>query len=438
MNPAHVDHLARALGAARSRRGLLGLLATLPIFGGLFALVDFDDVDAAGRRKRRKKRHKHGKGRGKGKHKRTCKPAAREKTCAGTCGPVKNNCKKTVQCDPCVCTVDIECPSALAPDCVGNQCTCGGEAACAGDPELCCVGECVDINNSHDHCGACGNACGLNQICVEGGCVACDVTCGGTPAECGTALQAAIDAATTDATLYVCPGTYRGGFRNFRSLTVIGAGQGDDASANTILDGQNAQRVLYIDDAFQYVTLRRLRITAGREATFLGGAGILNYASLLTMTDCTVSENHTDFSSTIGLGGAIYNVPFSRLEMTGCTVSNNTLTNREANGEASGAGVHSDGRITMTDCLIRNNTVTAPRSSGAGFFHTTNGATLTNCRITENTLTTPSSGAGGGIAEFSRLGGRGVTLINTYVWNNTAPDCSGNIIGTGCGTAPPV
>lgn len=63
MDARHFDAVARMLTEVGTRRGLLGLLATWPIVGGLLALREADDTEAQGRRMRRKKRHKHGKGR---------------------------------------------------------------------------------------------------------------------------------------------------------------------------------------------------------------------------------------------------------------------------------------------------------------------------------------------------------------------------------------
>jgi hypothetical protein len=63
MDDRRFDALSRALGAAASRRGLLRLLAAVPVLGGLAPLLDPDDTDGQGRRHRRKKLHKHGRGR---------------------------------------------------------------------------------------------------------------------------------------------------------------------------------------------------------------------------------------------------------------------------------------------------------------------------------------------------------------------------------------
>ncbi len=107
MDARHFDNLTRALSEASTRRGLLGLRATLPVLAGLFALLAPDESDAKGRRKRRKKKHKHGKGRRR-KHHKKCQADSKGKTCAGKCGPVINNCKKTVDCGSCACTPACE------------------------------------------------------------------------------------------------------------------------------------------------------------------------------------------------------------------------------------------------------------------------------------------------------------------------------------------
>ena len=55
MDANRFDRLTRALNDAGTRRGLLGLLASLPVLGGLFAfLSDSDETAAKGRRNRRK------------------------------------------------------------------------------------------------------------------------------------------------------------------------------------------------------------------------------------------------------------------------------------------------------------------------------------------------------------------------------------------------
>ncbi|MCA9863784.1 MAG: hypothetical protein KC432_12210 [Thermomicrobiales bacterium] len=104
MDATRFDHLAQSVAGA-TRRSLLGALTALPLVGGLLALVGEEEADAHGRRKRRKKRHKYGKGRRRTnrRSKRRFRPEAVAQTCAGTCGSVLNNCRKTVDCGSCAC-----------------------------------------------------------------------------------------------------------------------------------------------------------------------------------------------------------------------------------------------------------------------------------------------------------------------------------------------
>ena len=129
MDASRLVAVARAVSAAGTRRGLLGLLTGLPLLGGLAAFLTAEDEMAAkNRRKKRKKPHKRAKRRRKQNHKkRHCKAHPRTKICNGKCGKVKNNCKKTVNCGPCTC-----------------------ETSCAG---ACCAGACVDLQTDPDRPG---------------------------------------------------------------------------------------------------------------------------------------------------------------------------------------------------------------------------------------------------------------------------------------------
>lgn len=82
MDANHFDHLAQSLSTT-PRRGLLRLLAILPLGGGLASLLDPEEAIADGRRKRRKKRHKHGRGRRRQHHKGQHKKHKKKRTCAG-------------------------------------------------------------------------------------------------------------------------------------------------------------------------------------------------------------------------------------------------------------------------------------------------------------------------------------------------------------------
>jgi hypothetical protein len=343
MDAHRFDLLTKVLSARGARRGLIGLLASLPVIGGLAGLDPGDEtVEAKGRRKRRKKKHKHGRPRSHGKRKKKkCKPKSLAKTCEGKCGSVKNNCKRTVDCGSCGC-------STLC------------------DPGQCCAGTCVDIDTSHDHCGSCGNACAANEICVDGACQTCHVCAADCPF---TTVHAAVAAATSGDTLYLCPGAYAGGLDISKPLTLIGAGQGTDGA---ILDGPSPGAVVVVraGTEAQPMTLRGLRI----QNASLGV--VVDPGQHLVMTACTVRKN-------IGNGGIFKST--GSLLMTACTIAEN-----EATAPGQGGGLRlSGGPATLIDCLVEGNKAAI---EGGGIDTQNAGAILTlrNTRVSGNFAPTGS------------------------------------------------
>jgi hypothetical protein len=142
----------RAPLIANSRRRLLALLATLPLFGGIASLLLAEDGLAKDRRRRRKQRHRRRKK--PGTRKRGCKPKSRAKVCAGECGRVKNRktCGKTVNCAACAC--NPACPAGDA--CVNDTC----------EPLACGQGgRCRVFTTSTTHTGKLGGLAGADDIC---------------------------------------------------------------------------------------------------------------------------------------------------------------------------------------------------------------------------------------------------------------------------------
>ncbi len=432
MDAGHFDRLVSAWSRWGSgRRTLLAVLATLPLLGGLSGLFDLDEVDAHGRRKRRKKRHKHGKGRRRGK--KGCKSQPRARTCQGRCGQVKNNCKKSVNCGPCTCET----------------------SSCSG---ACCAEGCVDLQTDPNNCGACGVAClaghtcqggacrvpcggtacnPASEICVDEVCQTCDVTCNTANHTCsGTDLQTALDGGGT---VYVCPGRYIGGFTLSTIVNVIGAGQGGEAQADTILDGQGLDRVLDVESDAT-ASLTRVRITGG---AFPGlGAGVYNLGDL-TLTECTVTAN----TASDGQGGGLFNAGSASLTMTDCTVSNNTTTgtvgsrygagiagsfggtvtltgctisgNRSAAG---GGGIQNDGTLEITDCTIEANR--AENGDGGGIRDISGIVTLTGGRVEGNYASNVNGGGG-----LYTNGAGSLTITGTIFQNNDPNNCTGTVCG---------
>lgn len=383
------DALARMISTHGSRRRIIGLPLGLLIAGGLSVI--FDDGAEAGRRRRRKARH------ARRQRSRTCKPKSRTAICAGKCGKVKNRktCGRRVNCGPCA--TDLAC-----------------------------------------------SECAVNEVCRNGACLTCTVTCGSdqTAEACGAALEAALRDASLS-TVTVCPGTYAGNFTINRGLTVIGAGQGADPAAATILTANQAGRVLTLPANTPSVTVEQLRITGGLLSNDYG-AGIVNLGAGLTMTYCTVTQNQGDDVQGVG----IYSQ--SALQMTSCQVSTNTCTSGD---EALAGGIFAGGPTTLTDCQMTGNessgeggglvvgagatsltgqtTVSGNEAAGGGGILVASGASLTvapTCRVTHNIAT----------ERFGGIANRGTVTLQgsspeTIVVNNCPDNC---LDVPGCTNAP--
>jgi hypothetical protein len=299
-----------------------------------------------------------------------------------------------------------------------------------------------------DGCGgslSCG--CSANELCLNGACQPCTVTCTGSAAACGASLQAALNGGGT---VYVCPGNYRGGFVLNAAMRVVGAGEGTDPATNTILDANDRGRVLEIKPGVGPVELERLRITDGNISQ---GAGVLHSGTKLVMTDCTASGNTA--IGNVALGGGIASGP-GILEMTRCAVRDNHAIGMGGQFPAGqGGGMFLVGTTTLTDCLIEDNRATveggglwigsgAPQPAailtgstkvrdnaaefGAGIVVYGTLTIAETCRVTENTASAP--GNGGGIYSF---GAAAVTLQGTagttspIVVDNCHENCVGNV-----------
>jgi hypothetical protein len=195
MDAKHFDQLVKSLFTTGTRRGVLRLLSSLPLVGGVAGFLREDEADAKGHRHRRRvKRHKHGKGRHKRKKNNTCKPKSTAQTCAGKCGPVKNTCNKTVNCGPCDCDppcgICATCSDALVckpcDPCCDDVCCQQANAVCHATSGACCVPDST-AQTCHNQCGDVVNNCGVSVDCgpctCDGGCPACQI-CDDDSGEC--------------------------------------------------------------------------------------------------------------------------------------------------------------------------------------------------------------------------------------------------------------
>ena len=224
----------------------------------------------------------------------------------------------------------------------------------------------------------CGGTCGCpaGQLCQAGTCHTCDVTCSGSAAQCGAALQEKI---SQGGIIYICPGRYAGQLSLDSNVTLIGAGRGDDPTTSTILDGLQAKRVLSVEETVT-ASLEEVHITGGKRDGF-GGGGVLNFGALI---------------------------------MTRCTVTKNTVTN------ASGGGISQDssatGGITLTDCTISANEA-GNHGGGLMQFDAAHQVTLTNCIVSGNHAGTDGTGNGGGLACSEGA----LRMTGGSLTNNSAP-----------------
>ena len=299
-------------------------------------------------------------------------------TCAYT--PVGNGtpCGQNKTCQNGSCTCQPTTCERLGKTCGAWPDGCGGTITCGP----CAPGNFCDNGVCKPGCQTTAD-CAFGSGCFSGSCQVCNVTCTGSASACGTALQTALSGSAP--VLYVCPGRYQGGFSIARTVTVIGAGDGNDPVRHTILDGNTTQRVIAIPPSAGTITLQDLRVTGGAVSDSLG-AGIFNDSSSLEMRSCTLVDNHAANSSSESFGGAISS--FGNLTLTDCHLTGNSAgslgggihvgpgssnvtlggtTIVEKNEAASGGGLYVTGLVTINETSrVQNNT--ADTGKGGGIF----------------------------------------------------------------------
>ncbi|HJO96348.1 MAG TPA: right-handed parallel beta-helix repeat-containing protein, partial [Victivallales bacterium] len=161
-------------------------------------------------------------------------------------------------------------------------------------------------------------------------------------------IQDAIDASSNGDEILVGPGTYTG-FGDAvintvgKSITIRATGLAEE----TIIDGQNARRVVVCDSAEGNETvIRGFSITGGVAQS--GGGVYCSNTSSPTIIGCTITGNSANGS--YARGGGLYFEANSNPSISQCTITNNT-SNSDGGGLA-----FSDSTPTITDCVITSNT----------------------------------------------------------------------------------
>jgi hypothetical protein len=168
------------------------------------------------------------------------------------------------------------------------------------------------------------------------------------------------------------------------------------------------------------------------------GGGI-STTSLLTLTDCTVSENSATLSAGnldygYANGGGVYASGVT-VTITNSTVSGNSSTGSWTGGtglvDGYGGGLTCDnGTLTLTDSTVAGNTVSGGNDvgQGGGVHGYQSTVTLSNCTIANNTAVCDAGASlGGGVSDF----GSTFTLTSSTVSENSAASSAGT--GTGGG-----
>ena len=294
--------------------------------------------------------------------------------------------------DPCAapivgaCCVETACSVTTAPDCsgswLGDGTTCDGDPCAPPPTGACCVGESCSITIS-DACGGTWQGA--------------DTTCSGDPCSIKETLRVpqdyatiatAIAAASTGDVVLVGPGTWTSSgdyvLNLFAKQITVRSMEGPAA---TILDGQNARRVVRCGAGETSASIiDGFTITGGAA---VDGAGVsVENASHPTIMNCVITGNNaTDH------GGGIWCTDSSSPTFVWCTISNNTAGD---SGGGSGGGLRIDDASMplIQECTISENT--AYRGGGLSIYGTGTSPTITSSVISDNTC----AGLGAGVAAY--------------------------------------
>ena len=160
------------------------------------------------------------------------------------------------------------------------------------------------------------------------------------------------------------------------------------------------------------------------------GAGIYLYRGTVTLTDTTVSNNHTgnanpsSIAGTAGSGGGIVNA-FGTLTVRNSVISGNTTGDSVSGSNSSGGGIRNDSTVTLLNTTVSGNSTGAGPSMGGGIFSTSS-ATLINCTVTKNIS---PNGFGHGVTGHQGTYTVGNTIIAGNGPSGNGPDLK-NVIFT--------
>lgn len=164
-----------------------------------------------------------------------------------------------------------------------------------------------------------------------------------------------------------------------------------------------------------------------------GGGGIFNEAAWVTLANCQLVGNITEWSDSAksgGQGGGVYNAAGAKMTINNCTFKSNkanTSTSSSENAFNGGGAIYNGGEMLVSNSVIDTNTSSR---FGAGVLNNMGTLSITTTIISGNTGPAIDSsgfggasgaGGGGGIANFSGQ----VTLRDSRVSGNKSMEGGG-------------
>ncbi len=253
-----------------------------------------------------------------------------------------------------------------------------------------------------------------------------------------TSIQKALDAGycLTTPTIKIAQGNYAEG----KELTILnpqtiigsyplGGGSQDITNNPTVIDGNNAHRVLNATHTTGTLSLEGMTIQNGNNVST--GAGI-NTVGNLHLNHVKVENNTASSQSASSFGGGIY-TQLGTITLTNSQINRNTSSSESGNSWAGGIFTE-NGNVTLINSQINYNTSSSKSStSWAGGVYTQIGdITLTNSQINHNISSSEfDQSYGGGMNTFQGS----ITLINSQIIDNesSAPFTHGGGIFTSNG-----
>ena len=185
--------------------------------------------------------------------------------------------------------------------------------------------------------------------------------CNGNDSGSGSLRQAILDASSGD-TITFAP-----------SVTTVTLANGELViNKNLTITGPGANRLTVTAKLHRLCFFRIFNISPGVTVSISGitisngfvqdgpgGGGILS-AGVLTLTDCTISDNFTGnhFGGILGGGGVMND--HGTMTITGCTISNNSASQYGLTVTSEGGGILNDsGSLIITNSTISGNTCSA-------------------------------------------------------------------------------